>query len=135
MENRESRTFDGHELYLLYEKKIIECRKTRQRCEEIKKTQQVILIEIKKRNIHIDKILGRYLEINQQILSELSNVIFKSEKEHAVIISLLLNTDKESISKNEIIQSILKITSPDIHISTESGDANLNNAGNDITQK
>ena len=121
--------YDGYHLYLLYEKKIIECRKARQRCDDIKKQQLKILeqLEVNNQNLineiqahkesfdtsssesfnDIYKLVSRYFKINQRvlnslgkILTELSNISFENKKSDAVIISLL-STLLQSILNNK----------------------------------
>lgn len=118
--------YDGHQLYLLYEKKIIECRKARQSCEEIRRQQLKLLQQLETNNQNlineikthkeslqtsstdnfneIYKLVSKYFKINQRvlnslskILTELSNISFENKKSDAVIISLL----------STLIQSVL----------------------------
>lgn len=171
----ENKKHGGHRLYLLYEKKIIECRKARQRCEELRKQQAQILFDMNKFNQELlDKmqdnkvnlqasykenfdeiynLFNRYFKLNQKvltalskILTELSNVSFESKKSDTIIITLLQsllqailnNKLNEEYSLQEFLEKLLQQKEPQpyppININA-GGDANLNNAGRDVSSK
>lgn len=125
--------YNSQELFLLYEEKIIECRKTRERCNEIKKTQAIILNEIKNRSLRTYRILEKYFKLNQQILNELSSIAYDNKKADAIIISMLMCNLNKDYSSEEVLDKLLTAKKPDINITT-AGDTNLNNAGRDVTQ-
>jgi hypothetical protein len=120
---------DIDKIYKVYQARIEECQKAKEHCAQVIKTQRIILQEIRKGNADLSRAIEQYLEVNQQILTEISNVIYKNEKDHSVMIALLMAQGK-NVTADDVIDKILAAYSSsskseqNIHIKT-GRDANL----------
>lgn len=116
-------------IYRIYQARLEECQKAKEHCAQVIKTQRIIIREIKQGNSDLSAAIQKYLEINQQILTELNDIIYKNEKDHSVMIALLMAQGK-NVTADDIIDKILAAYSSsakseqNIHIKT-GRDANL----------